>query len=168
MPQTLPAPIPASEWQGTLRGEGIDPRIADIEALARWLDYAFVLPGGFRFGFAGIIGLVPGIGDLIDAIVSVYIVHRAIRLGIPGVTVARMVLNIGIEGLLGAAPLVGDLFDVVFKANRRNYLLLRSHMTQSRRQQTLDWGFLLVTALLVTLSIALPVWGVIEILRHFL
>src|SRR5436309_54412 len=45
-------------------GELIDPRIADVEAMARWFDYAFVLPGGFRFGLAGIIGLVPGIGDL--------------------------------------------------------------------------------------------------------
>ena len=168
MPQTLAAPTPPSEWQDTLQGEVIDSRIADIEALARWFDYAFVLPGGFRFGFAGIIGLLPGFGDLIDAIVSVYIVHRAIRLGIPRVTVARMVLNVGIEGLLGATPFIGDLFDIVFKANRRNYLLLRSHMTQSRRQQTMDWGFLLVTALLVIVSIALPVWGVIEILQHFL
>jgi hypothetical protein len=35
-----------------------------------------VLPGGFRFGWAGIIGLIPGIGDLIDALVSVYIAHK--------------------------------------------------------------------------------------------
>jgi hypothetical protein len=32
-----------------LRPEVIDSRIADVEGLARWLDYAFVMPGGFRF-----------------------------------------------------------------------------------------------------------------------
>ena len=54
-------------------------------AWARWLDYAFVLPGGFRFGLAGIVGLVPGLGDVADALVSLYIVGRAIQLGIPRV-----------------------------------------------------------------------------------
>ncbi len=50
-------------------GELIDPRLADVEALARWMDYAFVLPGGFRFGLAGFIGLIPGIGDVMDALI---------------------------------------------------------------------------------------------------
>ena len=67
--------------QGALIPEVIDSRIADVEALARWLDYAFVLPGGFRFGIAGIIGLIPGIGDIFDALISLYIVVRAINLG---------------------------------------------------------------------------------------
>jgi hypothetical protein len=53
-----------------LTPEVVDPRIADVEALARWFDYAFALPGGFRFGIAGIIGLIPGIGDLFDALIS--------------------------------------------------------------------------------------------------
>src|SRR5437660_187851 len=103
-------------------GELIDPRIADVEAVARWMDYAFVFPGGFRFGLAGIIGLIPGIGDVMDALISLYIVNRALQLGIPRVGVARMVVNVGIEGLLGAVPFIGDVFDVVFKANRRNYI----------------------------------------------
>jgi Domain of unknown function (DUF4112) len=118
----------------SVTGELIDPRLADVEALARWMDYAFVLPGGFRFGLAGVIGLIPGIGDVMDALISLYIVNRALQLGIPRVGVARMVLNVGIEGLLGAAPFVGNLFDVVFKANRRNYVLLNSYLAQPRRQ----------------------------------
>ena len=115
-------------------GELIDPRLADVEAIARWMDYAFALPGGFRFGLAGFIGLIPGIGDVMDALISLFIVNRALQLGIPRVGVARMVLNVGIEGLLGAAPFVGDLFDVVFKANRRNYVLLNRYLAQPRRQ----------------------------------
>jgi hypothetical protein len=147
-------------------GELVDPRIADVEALARWFDYAFELPGGFRFGLAGILGLMPGIGDLIDAIVSLYIVHRAIRLGIPRVTVARMILNVGIEGVLGAVPFIGDLFDVVFKANRRNYELLKSSMRQPRLQRRADWLFLLIILLLLAVSIALPIWALTTLLRH--
>jgi len=145
----------------------VDPRIADVEAVARWFDYAFVLPGGFRFGFAGIIGLIPGIGDLIDALVSLYIVHRAIQLGVSRVTVARMMLNVGIEGVAGTVPLIGDLFDVAFKANRRNYELLRSHMEEPRKQTALDWLFLLATILICIISIALPIWALVALFRHF-
>jgi hypothetical protein len=57
-------------------GELIDPRLADVEALARRMDYGFVLPGGFRFGLSGVIGLIPGIGDIgdiMDALISLYI-----------------------------------------------------------------------------------------------
>jgi hypothetical protein len=142
----------------TATGELIDPRLADVEALARWMDYAFVLPGGFRFGLAGFIGLIPGIGDVMDALISLYIVNRALQLGIPRVGVARMVLNVGIEGLLGAAPFIGDLFDVVFKANRRNYALLTLYLAQPRRQRGMDWLFLLATLLVVIGAIALPIY----------
>ena len=128
-----------------LTPEIVDPRIADVEALARWLDYAFALPGGFRFGIAGIIGLIPGIGDVFDALVSLYIVARAIQLGISRVAIARMLVNVGIEGLAGSVPFVGDLFDIAFKANRRNYQLLKSHMSQPKRQKAHDWLFLILT-----------------------
>jgi len=36
-----------------LTPEIVDLRMADVEAIARWLDYAFALPGGFQFGVAG-------------------------------------------------------------------------------------------------------------------
>jgi len=147
-------------------GELIDPRLADVEALARWMDYAFALPGGFRFGLAGFIGLIPGIGDVMDALISLYIVNRALQLGIPRVGVARMVLNIGIEGLLGAAPFVGDLFDIVFKANRRNYVLLNSYFAQPQRQRGMDWLFLLVTLFVVIAAVALPIWLLSLLIRR--
>jgi hypothetical protein len=93
-----------------------------------------------------------------DALISLYIVNRALQLGIPRVGVARMVLNVGIEGLLGAAPFVGDLFDVVFKANRRNYILLNRYLAQPRRQHGMDWLFLLATLIVVIAAVALPIW----------
>jgi hypothetical protein len=144
----------------------VDPRIADVEAVARWLDYAFVLPGGFRFGLAGIVGLIPGVGDVFDALISLYIVVRAIQLGVARVAITRMIVNVGIEAVCGSVPLVGDLFDVVFKANRRNYELLRSHMEQPRRQRTSDWMFLIAILGMAGLSIALPLFALIELAKH--
>lgn len=146
--------------------EIVDRRIADVEALARWLDYAFVLPGGFRFGIAGIIGLIPGIGDIFDALLSLYIVARAHQLGLPRVAITRMLVNVGIEALAGSVPFIGDLFDIAFKANRRNYELLKRHLAEPRRQSSHDWLFLIVTSGLVLACIALPVMVSIEIARH--
>jgi len=166
VPNATTSKVPVSYRDRVLTPEVIDPRIADVEALARWFDYAFELPGGFRFGFAGIIGLIPGIGDLIDALVSIYIVGRAIQLGIPRVAIARMLVNVAIEGLAGAVPFIGDLFDVAFKANRRNYQLLKSHLYRSPRQTASDWLFLLVTVLLVAASVALPIIVLVELFKH--
>ena len=91
-------PFRAQRYEAdALTAEIVDPRIADVEAVARWLDYAFALPGGFRFGVAGMVGLIPGFGDALDALISLYIVIRAIQLGVPRVTVARMLVNVGIE-----------------------------------------------------------------------
>jgi Domain of unknown function (DUF4112) len=101
-----------------------------------------------------------------DALISLYLVNRALQLGIPRVGVARMVLNIGIEGLLGAAPFVGDLFDVVFKANRRNYVLMSSYLAQPKRQRGMDWLFLLATLLVVISAVALPIWLLSVLIRR--
>ena len=150
-----------------LNPEFIDPRIADVEALARWFDYAFVLPGGFRFGLAGIIGIVPVLGDVFDALVSVYIVARSIELGINRVTIARMLGNVAIEAIAGAIPFIGDLFDVAFKANRRNYLLLKSHIAEPKRKQKYDWLFLIATLLIAAAGVALPIWLTISLWKRF-
>ncbi|MBV9266401.1 MAG: DUF4112 domain-containing protein [Acidobacteriaceae bacterium] len=148
-----------------LTPEVVDPRIADVEALARWLDYAFELPGGFQFGIAGIIGLIPGIGDVFDALISLYIIGRAVQLRIPRVAVARMLVNVGIEGLAGAVPFIGDLFDIAFKANRRNYRLLKSHLSKPTRQTAGDRVFLIVAILLAVAVIVLPIIGLIEVIK---
>jgi hypothetical protein len=158
----------SSELQpsGLARPEIVDPRIADVETLARWLDYAFVLPGGFRFGFAPFLDLIPGIGDVIDAVLSLYIVLRAIQLGIPRVALTRMVVNIGIETVAGSLPFAGALFDSVFKANRRNFHLVQAHVYDPHRQPARDWFFLLATALILLAGLAIPVLLFVQLLKH--
>jgi hypothetical protein len=104
-------------------------RVARIEALAVLLDTAFIIPGTrFRFGFDGLVGLVPGIGDAVTTALSLWLVKEAHALGAPGHLIARMLGNIAIDGVVGAVPLVGDVFDLVWKSNRRNMQLLRRHL----------------------------------------
>src|SRR5262245_18422253 len=109
-------------------------RIARIDALATLLDTAFVLPGtSVRFGFDALIGLFPGVGDLITTALSLFIVHEAYQLGAPSHVIARMLGNVALDGMFGAVPLVGDAFDVLWRANRRNVLLLREWLDHERR-----------------------------------
>jgi len=104
-------------------------RIARIDALATLMDTAFVIPGTeIRFGLDALIGLIPGIGDAITTVISLFIVREARALGAPPLRVARMIANVALDGMVGAVPLVGDAFDVAFRANRRNMALLREHL----------------------------------------
>jgi hypothetical protein len=104
-------------------------RVARLEALAAMLDTAFIVPGtNIRFGVDALIGLVPGIGDLITTGLSLYLVHEARQLGAPGHLIVRMLGNVALDGVVGAVPLVGDAFDVMWRSNRRNMALLRRWM----------------------------------------
>lgn len=109
-------------------------RVARLDALATLLDTAFLIPGtNIRFGFDAIIGLVPGIGDLVTTVMSLYIVREARALGAPRLLLARMLVNVAIDGLVGAVPVAGDVFDVAWRANRRNMALLQKHLAREPR-----------------------------------
>lgn len=100
-----------------------------LEALARLMDNAFVVPGtNVRFGLDGVIGLVPGVGDLISGLVSSYLIWEARRLGVSKWILGRMMANTLLDTTIGAIPLAGDLFDVMFRANIKNMALLRRHL----------------------------------------
>lgn len=92
--------------------------------LAWLLDNSIRLPGGFRIGIDGIIGLVPGAGDILGGFLSTMILYQAYRRNIPKMVLARMLINILIDTSIGAIPLVGDLFDFWWKANLRNARLI--------------------------------------------
>ena len=110
-------------------------RIARLDALANLLDTAFVVPGtNIRFGFDAMIGLIPGIGDAVTTLMSLYIVREARELGVPRHLIARMLVNVALDGVVGAVPFLGDAFDVMWRANRRNMALLRNHLGDEARQ----------------------------------
>jgi hypothetical protein len=130
--------------------------------LAHVLDSAFALPGGYRVGLDGFIGLVPGVGDLTGAALSSYILAEAHRLGAPKVLLLRMFMNMLVETIVGVVPVLGDLFDFVWKANRRNVALLEEHLDrphQVRRQSR--WvvlGVLAAAVAAIVAVLALFVW----------
>jgi Domain of unknown function (DUF4112) len=108
----------------------------EIELIAYWMDTAFIVPGlRIRFGFDAIIGLIPGLGDLITSLISLYILAAARRYGVPRATLARMAFNIGVDTVVGAVPFFGDAFDVFWKANKMNVALLRRHVQATPEEQ---------------------------------
>src|SRR5689334_700279 len=106
--------------------------LARLEALARLMDGAFVVPGTtIRFGLDGIVGLIPVAGDVIAGLVSTYLIWEARQLGAPNWLIARMLANTFLDTTIGAIPVVGDAFDVLFRANMKNMALLRRHLEKN-------------------------------------
>mgnify|MGYP001225615843 CR=1 FL=1 len=103
-----------------------EQRLARLEALAKLLDVAFILPGtNIRYGIDGLIGLIPVVGDIITTAISLWLVREARALGAPWHVTARMLANVALDGVVGLVPVAGDAFDVMFRANVRNVRLLR-------------------------------------------
>jgi hypothetical protein len=99
-------------------------RIKRLRSLSRLLDSAIPLPGGYRIGLDGLIGLIPGIGDVAGGVASSYIIIESARLGASIPTLLRMVFNVLLESIIGLIPIFGDLFDFVWKANEKNMALM--------------------------------------------
>lgn len=105
------------------------PRLRRMERLASLLDDRLTIPGtGIRFGLDAVIGLVPGIGDIVSTLISLHLVAEAARMGVPSPVLGRMLANIVVDMLVGSIPILGDVLDVRLRANRRNVDLLREHL----------------------------------------
>ncbi len=98
--------------------------LAVADKLAQWLDSKYSV-GGVRFGFDTIIGLLPGVGDGATALLALYPVYLAGRHNLGGWTVFRMLTNVLLDFVIGLVPLLGDAGDLVFKSNRRNFVLFK-------------------------------------------
>jgi len=134
------------------------PGLKNLNYLAKLMDAQFRVPGtNFRFGLDGLLGLVPGAGDLSTFAVSGYMVWIMARNGASGYILARMVLNILIDSVIGAIPLIGDLFDIAFKANMRNVKLMQEHYQEGRHRGS-AWKVAIPVLLVVLLIILGIIW----------
>ncbi len=125
------------DYREAVDGSGPASRAADEVALRRlrrfatFMDAAVPIPGTqWRVGADALIGLVPGVGDGITGLMSLYLVAEAARLGVGKATLARMLANLAVDAAVGSVPVLGDVFDVGFKANRRNLALLERRLRE--------------------------------------
>ena len=112
-----------------------------LETLTYLLDNSIVVPGiNRRVGLDAIVGLVPVAGDLVSAVMSLYLVWEARKLGMSRWQIARMLGNIGVDTAVGAIPFAGDLFDAVFRSNTRNMKIIRKHLDKHHPQTRIIEG----------------------------
>jgi hypothetical protein len=109
------------------------------------MDSSIKVPGfNARFGIDGLIGLIPGVGDVLSALISSVVISEAARMGAPKVLLLKMAFNVLVDTLLGAVPLVGDLFDFAWKSNQKNVHLLNQYLDSPREtvvnSRVFVWG----------------------------
>jgi len=132
--------------------------LKQLNYLAKLMDAQFRVPGtNFRFGLDGIIGLIPGAGDLSTFAVSGYMLWIMANNGASGFVLARMTFNILIDAIVGAIPILGDLFDVAFKANMRNMRLMQQHYEEGRHRGS-AWKIIVPVLIVVFLIIIAIIW----------
>jgi hypothetical protein len=164
----LPSQRPA-QATGRFSAAGRIFRDENLDMLAHVLDDCFRIPGTtIRFGIDGIIGLIPGLGDVLAGLASFILIIAAWARGIAYVTLVRMLVNLGIGVLVGAIPLFGDIFDIAWKANRRNYALLSRSIAEPRRHMGRDWLYLLGFALVLLVILAIPIVVVVWLISWLL
>lgn len=141
---------PGSPASGT-QGQYSSTDARDRHGLSWLLDASIRLPGGFRIGLDGLLGLIPGVGDAIAGGLSTWMLYQAYKLNVPKIVMVRMVINIIIDSVLGAIPIVGDIFDFFFKANLKNARLLDEYraMPQKTRRNSLWMTVVFLVGLLV-------------------
>jgi hypothetical protein len=120
---------------------------AEILAKARKraykLDFCLFNFLGFRFGWSSVIGLVPAVGDGVDAMLALRLVYlmRSCTGGLPNMILGWMIINMIIDFAVGLIPFVGDLADAAIKCNSKNVRLFEEHLDKTykpKEQQDLD------------------------------
>lgn len=100
-----------------------------LEKYSRFTDNSIGLPfTRYKIGVEAVIGLIPGIGDLIGLAMSSYVLLEAHRAGANRKVKRRIIMNIAIDFFGGLVPVIGDAFDAVYKSNTRNTRILSEYL----------------------------------------
>jgi hypothetical protein len=118
--------------------------------LARVMDDLVTVPGTrIGLGADAVLGLVPGVGDVVGSTLSGLILADAVRARVPLRTLLRMAWNVLLDALLGLVPVVGDLLDVAHRANRKNLRLLERAVAADPNPRPPTVGYLASAVALV-------------------
>lgn len=150
------------------RDEAREHLLAIADIIAKVMDTSIRIPGtSWYIGLDPLLGLIPGIGDVLANLIGTIILGLGTRLQLPRIVLARMSLNLLINGTVGAVPIVGDLFSVWFRSHSRNAALLRDAAMKPDRETHADWfyvgGIIGGTVGLLLLTIAFMIWLVIKL-----
>lgn len=97
-----------------------------IKKRAHYLDKGFSICG-LRFGWTFFIGIVPGLGDIVNAILNHTLVVNPVKKEYedrPDWLIRQMMFNNAVSTGVGFVPLVGDVVMAAWRTNSRNAKLL--------------------------------------------
>lgn len=85
---------------------------------------------GIRLGWAGVIGLLPWIGDIIVLYFALRLVRKAEKIdgGLPLNVKSAMMANVMFDFGIGLIPIIGDIINIAYKCNSRNFILLEQYL----------------------------------------
>jgi hypothetical protein len=134
-----------------------------LDQYAWLMDNCFRIPGlNWRFGLEALIGLVPGLGDILGGALALVLLVRAVQFRLPVIVIIRMVLNYTLDLLVGMIPVAGDLFDFIFKSSTRNMKLFHQYAEHPETSTLRHWliiaSLIAVFFLTCLLIVAGTVW----------
>ncbi len=142
-----------------------------MPARDRWIAHlAYLMDGSipigrWTIGLDPLLGLLPGLGDLLGALISMAIVARAVAAGTPRIAIARMVTNIAIDTFVGSIPVFGDAFDFAYKSNLKNLRIYEDALYAPGGGTARHWAFLTTLFLGIAAVFAGAGFGIIAFVR---
>lgn len=137
---------------------------ADLVALRRFayiMDEALPIPGmKKRVGLDAGLSLIPGIGEIVGALLSAWIIIGALRHRVPFLRIARMVLYVVLDMTIGSVPIVGTIFDWLFEENIINLNALILHRDRTRPPRSFSaiaGGAFVVITIIMAFAVLLAV-----------
>ncbi len=133
-------------------------QLAWVDKYTGLLDTKFVIPGTeVRFGVDFLLGLVPGVGDVLSLGFSGVLVATMAKHGASPLLVLKMLINVGLDATIGSIPVLGNVFDLFYKANTRNLDLMKEHYQEGMHSGSI-WPALITIAIVLMLVMAVMIW----------
>jgi hypothetical protein len=136
-----------------------------IEGVINVMDNRFRVPGtNIRFGLDPIIGLFPIVGEAVTFGISSVLILSMMKYGVSHKVVIKMVGNVMLDAIIGSIPLIGDLFDIAYKANQRNYRLLKEHQLEGKHTGS-GTGLLIGVGVVLFVLMCVVVFGLWKLIE---
>ncbi|GAB7357842.1 hypothetical protein MBLNU230_g0013t1 [Neophaeotheca triangularis] len=96
--------------------------LAKVRKRAYRLDMCLFTFLGIRFGWSSVIGIIPGVGDVIGMLLALMVFRKCCKVegGLDNATKLKMLFFVAFDFGIGLVPFVGDLADAAYKCNTRN------------------------------------------------
>ncbi|KAG8420355.1 hypothetical protein J3459_011163 [Metarhizium acridum] len=92
------------------------------------LDWSLFTIFGVGFGWSTVIGIIPGIGDAIDGLMSLSVFRKCCKVegGLPASVKLHMMVNVALDFIIGLVPGA----EAIYRGNTRNALLLEDFLRE--------------------------------------